>query len=137
MMFRSEGSDTSWFLSLWHHAAGSFPSSPLPVNTVNYALWLVSVQQNHWNKYTNIFLNLSLVYWYVCSEKHGPWLFYMSLLFEVSSWKKIHLSMISLILTSSYYPLETLLCLMFRLIVSVVNCAHHLITFYFSSQRSF
>lgn len=44
--------------------------------------------------------------------------------------------MFSLILTSSYYPLETLACFMFSLIVSAVICAHDLITFYFSSQRS-
>lgn len=44
--------------------------------------------------------------------------------------------MFSLILTSSYYLLETLPCFMFSLIVSALICAHDVITFHFSSQRS-
>lgn len=64
---------------------GPFPQEVLCllVNTVNYTDWLVSVEQNHWNKYTNLSLNLSLVCQYVCPDKHGPWLFFKFLINEI------------------------------------------------------
>lgn len=91
---------------------GPFPQEVLSllVNPVNYTDRLVSVEQNHWNKYRNLSLNLSLVCRYVCPDKHGPWLFYKFLInvwnTEVSPWKKsIFLWLFFLIFTSPCYHL--------------------------------
>lgn len=91
-----------WKWGFWHQMISFICDMPpvpfpqevlcLPVNALNYTVLLVSVKQNHWNKYTNLSLNLSLPCQYVCPDKHGPWLFCKFLInvwsTEVSPWKK-------------------------------------------------
>lgn len=60
------------------------------VNTVNCTHSLVSVEQNHWNKY----MNLSLVCQYICPDRACP----LAILYILKVWlsvsfEKIHLSM--------------------------------------------
>lgn len=127
---------------IWDMQLGPFPQVLcLLVIPVDYTDWWVSVERNHWNKYTNLSLNLSLVCQYVCPDKHGPWLFYKLINVwntEVSPWKKIHLSL-TLFKKSLHHPVtasETLPGFIFTLTLSVVICSHDLITVYFSYHSS-